>query len=115
MQLLTQLVNVSKSNAWEHFWVAQKSDEEEEAVESPAKKAVVIPQEEEFDILFGHKDECPGEVNHDHIEDEFQIYILKRLKLILEKMIRWIGGESMNHTSLMLPPSRRSSFQFAIG
>ena len=41
-------------------------------------KAAVTQQEEEFDILFGHKDECPGEVirsTHDHIEDEFQRYL----------------------------------------
>ena len=51
-----------------------EEDEEDEAVEPPAKKAAVTPQEDEFDILFGHKDECPGEdceVNYDNIEDEF--------------------------------------------
>ena len=41
-------------------------------------KAAVTQQEEEFDILFGHEDECDGEVirsTHDHIEVEFQRYL----------------------------------------
>ena len=41
-----------------------EENEEDEGDEPPAKKAAVTQQEdlEEFDILFGHKDECPGEV-----------------------------------------------------
>ena len=42
------------------------------------KHAAVTQQEEEIDILFGHKDECLCEVirsTHDNIEDEFQRYL----------------------------------------
>ena len=50
-------------------------DEADDSDEPPAKKAAVTSTEEEFDLLFGHKDESPGEVigrNNDHIEDEYQ-------------------------------------------
>ena len=61
-QLQTEMMNIAEEN------------EEDEADEPPAKKAAVTQQDEEFDILFGHKDECPGEVirctHDDHIEDE---------------------------------------------
>ena len=52
-----------------------EENEEDEADKPPAKKAAVTQQEEQFDNLFGHKDECPGEVirsTHDH---EFQRYL----------------------------------------
>ena len=49
-RLQTEMMNIAEEK------------EEDEADEPPAKKAAVTQQEEEFDILFGRKDECPGEV-----------------------------------------------------
>ena len=51
-QLQNEMMNIAEEN------------KENEADEPPTKKAAVTPQDEEFDILFGHNDECPGEVIH---------------------------------------------------
>ena len=53
-------------------------DEADDSDEPPAKKAAVTSTEEEFDLLFGRKDESSGEVigtDNDHIEDEYQRYL----------------------------------------
>ena len=56
-------------------------------------KAAFTHQEEEFDILFEHKDECPGEVirsTHDHIEDEFQRYLKEaEINFRIDDLMDW--------------------------
>eukprot|EP00731_Ephydatia_muelleri_P001200 Em0001g1200a len=73
-QLRTEMMNVVQKDEADE----DDSDDEDDH-EPPAKKAAVTSAEEDFDLLFGHKDQSPREEiavgDEDHIEDEYQSYL----------------------------------------
>ena len=73
-QLRTEMMNVVQKDEAD-----EDGSDDEDDHEPPAKKAAVTSAEEDFDLLFGHKDQSPREEiavgDEDHIEDEYQRYL----------------------------------------
>eukprot|EP00731_Ephydatia_muelleri_P034291 Em0054g14a len=70
-QLRTEMMNVVQKDEAD-----EDGRDDKDYHEPPAKKAAVTSAEEDFDLLFGQKDQSPREEiavgDEDHIEDEYQ-------------------------------------------
>ncbi|KAL5509982.1 hypothetical protein EMCRGX_G005439 [Ephydatia muelleri] len=73
-QLRTEMMNVVQKDEAD-----EDGSDDKDYHEPPAKKAAVTSAEEDFDLLFGQKDQSPREEiavgDEDHIEDEYQRYL----------------------------------------
>ena len=86
-------------------WNLAADEEEDNDSEPPAKKPALTSEEDDFDLLFGQKEdsEAEGQVQSDDHLQHLQMNwtdTLRKLKSISEKMIHCCGGEIMRPTSL---------------